>query len=149
MERDHPPQKPRSRGVTLALVVLELLAQVLSLSLLPAAGSVGGVSPACGRAVCQGHPISREPGGSAVLRLLEDLLSGSRSSATDREDGEEGLITWPLVELIVRQKSTAAPQVQPSPPQMSWACGAMAIDGPGFGAHIVPPAPPRLSRLTC
>jgi hypothetical protein len=108
MESVHRGGAGRSPAFIFALLALELLAQILSLSMLPPPGALGGIS-AAGRTRLPGaNPWSRPKNNGPVLGWFEALLESScQSGCSAPEDDEREPAEWPHINLIVRQKAAA------------------------------------------
>jgi hypothetical protein len=149
MDRGHRDRACRRRALSLALIGLELVAQVLSLSLLPSDGTVGGLCPVSGRAELWNTRLAARLSGSPPVRFLEMLVSAARPAAPDREDDESEQADWPQVELIVRQKAPTTAFVPALAPShglsvVRSACARPRIQGRQMSSWIT-----HLSRLTC
>jgi hypothetical protein len=149
MERGQQDRACRLRGLTLALIGLELVAQVLSLSMLPCGGPAGGLCPIGGRAECWNPRLEGGVAGSTAVRLLEMLVSCAQPAAPEREDDEREQLDWPQVELIVRQKApTPAFSAVPAPSRLRL-LGAAWSARPRIRSRQVHAWIAPLSRLTC
>jgi hypothetical protein len=84
----------------LLFVSCEIVAQVLSLAMLP----TWGTAPANVREWCNARPI--EAGSlTSPLGLLADLVASAQSALADGEDDDPAQVEWPRIDLVVRQKA--------------------------------------------
>jgi hypothetical protein len=84
----------------LLFVSCEIVAQVLSLAMLP----TWGKAPANTREWCNARPIEARSL-TSPLGLVANLLASAQSALADGEDDNPARAEWPRIDLVVRQKA--------------------------------------------
>ena len=145
MERDHRIKSSFVRVLTLGFVSLEIAAQILSLSLFPASGSIRGPSPSAPHSPSTVRTISFGSLSHLVMVLLDPHFAGFQPERAGREDEGRKLLNWPRVDVVVREKSGSASSIVLLPPSGT----ALSVD---WARPRVSPTTPRdigLSTLFC
>jgi hypothetical protein len=148
MVRDHRNKSIRFRVLTHALLSLELIAQIFSLSLFPFSGSMGAFCLSSTRCQLRGHHLSVGSATSFVSRFLREAFALSQSAEEGPRDDDSDQVAWPQVEIISRHKAHSVQPTMPPPTSTS----SLSFNRSGFLTdHFRPPAVPTipLRRLTC
>ncbi len=149
MERIHRRGVRHPLALTFALIGLELVAQILSLSMVPPLAVPGRVRLAAHTGASRVHSESRPIPVSPHQEFLEYLLGCSRAGPVFPEDDESEPSDLPQIELAVRQKASVpililpTSPARPTGPSVDWRSSRGPASSQVLGWSM------RLFRLTC
>src|SRR4051794_9631053 len=108
MERAHHNRPGRSRGLRIALVCLELAAQIITLSLLPSFGLEGILSLSDVRVAALRDDGFVRFASCLEWRFMQDRLIFPQSEDLDPSDDDQEQAVWPPIEMLLRQKALSS-----------------------------------------
>jgi hypothetical protein len=149
MERDHRNRSRRCSALALALVCLELTAQVLCLSTFPSSGLATGLCVAINRSDSRSDSIPVGSASSLMRRFLRDLFDAPQPDRTEPEDEDQEQSDWPQVELILRQTAPASTPPSLTSPAPRWSLQRVRTRRPATHSCPVAERSIQLCRLTC
>ena len=149
MERDHRNRSRHCSALALALVCLELTAQVLCLSMFPSSGSVTGLGMTIGRADSRNDAISVGSASSPLRRFLRELFDAPQPGRAEPDDEDQEQSDWPQIELIVRQSAPASPPPSLTSSAPRWSLHRVRTSHRATPSCSVAERSIPLCRLTC